>query len=180
MNNLAAQPSQQSQLCAQFTDMKAQPLLPGAADEQVAWILISFKRHEKKKNNRNFYFNLLGKVRTKLKQPGCLIVTAKPDLQPRFILWRKLYMAYYHLEKLVKASFSPSQTHRFQYIIIHNNLFSEHLGLFPFSSGFGISTGCDTINLTFTKSRKSEKLWKLFKLFQQVLLPAISNIVKTC
>lgn len=49
MNNLAAQLSQQRQLRAQFTDMKAQPLLPGAADEQAARILISFRRHEKKK-----------------------------------------------------------------------------------------------------------------------------------
>lgn len=161
MNNLATQLSQQRQLCAQFTDMKAQPLLPGAANEQAAWILISFKRHEKKKNNIDFYFNWLGKVRIKLKQPGCLIVRAKPDLQPRFIFWRKLYMAYYHLEKLVKASFSLSQTHTdtllqiFHYIIIHNNLFSEHFSIFPFSSGFAIFTGCDTINVTFTKSRKS-------------------------
>lgn len=36
MNNLEALLSQQRQLHAQFTDMKAQPLLPGAADEQTA------------------------------------------------------------------------------------------------------------------------------------------------
>lgn len=43
-------------------------------------------------------------------------------------------MAYYQLEKLVKASFSPSQIHillhTFQYIIRGNNLFSEHFQSF--------------------------------------------------
>lgn len=36
MNNPAARLPQQRQLCARFTDMKAQPPLPGAADEQAA------------------------------------------------------------------------------------------------------------------------------------------------
>lgn len=69
-------------------------------------------------------------------------------------------MAYYHLEKLAKASFSLSQIHT--YFHTHFNIsleatiyFQSIFSLFPFSSGFGAFTGCDTINLTFTKSRKS-------------------------